>query len=218
MVLVANVNKIVALSDKEIAVLNSMTPKDKLYIVTDASAMIPISLFNVLAGLKTKPETVSLPVGADIHAEAFLYGVIAAGVKPTEEVKILADTEITFPSMQNIKWVTSLTGGGKAAGRKPKAEKTAEEVAEKAEPVKRQRKTKITAEKGLLTKKLLEYPTLKSVEQVIAEKEEDIAICLRESSDADIGFKFLLETRIGKKDGETIWTAIHKDYEKLKNL
>lgn len=232
MVIIANVNKIVALTEKEVAVFNTLTPKDRLYIVTEANALIPIALFNILAGLKSKPEIVSLPVGADSHAEAFLYGIIAAGVKSSEEIKILADMELSFPSMDNIKWVTSLTGGKTVVKKtKPSAGKivdvpevkntTSNTQSASDAPVKRTRKPKAEDEAtggGTLYKKLIKYPGLKDMDSLLREKETDILYCIQNASDSEIGLKFLLETKLGLKDGDTIWAAIHDDYENLKKL
>ena len=232
MVIIANVNKIVALTEKEVAVFNTLTPKDRLYIVTEANALIPITLFNILAGLKSKPEIVSLPVGADSHAEAFLYGIIAAGVKSSEEIKILADMELSFPSMPNIKWATSLTGGKTVVKKaKPSSEKpvivpevkntTSNTQSASDAPVKRTRKPKAEDEAtggGTLYKKLIKYPGLKDMDSLLKEKETDILYCIQNASDSEIGLKFLLETKLGLKDGDTIWAAIHDDYENLKKL
>lgn len=46
MIIIANVNKIVSLNEKETAVLNTLTPKDRLCIVTDANALIPSAVRN----------------------------------------------------------------------------------------------------------------------------------------------------------------------------
>lgn len=221
MVIIANVNKVIALNEKEIATLNALTPKDRMYIVTEANALIPISLFNVLAGLKTKPEVVSLPERADSRAEAFLYGLITAGVKTTEEVRILADMELSFPNIKNVKWVSSLVGG-KAAARKEKtsAEITPGPASEESIPVKRARKPRTDEKTGKgtgLYRKLLKYPGLKEYEPLIREREADIATCIQNASDSEIGLKFLLETRLGMKDGDAVWEAIHNDYESLKS-
>lgn len=220
MIIVANVNKIVSLNAKETAVLDTLTPKDRLCIVTDANALIPIALFTALSGLKTKPEIVSLPDKADSRAEAFLYGLIAAGAKQNEEVHILADMELSFPSMPNVKWVSSLTGGKTAARRtKPSAESMTAPVPGESAPVKRVRKPKeehVNPCPGNLYKRLLKYPELKDKDTLIKEREADIAYCIQNASDAEIGFKFLLETKLGVPDGDTIWTVIHKDYDSLK--
>lgn len=225
MVIIAHVKKIIALAEKEIFFLNTLSPKDRLYIVTDANALIPISLFNVLAGLKTKPEVVSLPEGADSRAEAFLYGLITASVKTTEEVRILADMELSFPNIKNVKWVTTLAGT-KTANRtavkniKPAAEKIVQDVSAESPSAKRVRKPKTDCmSKGnSLYQKISSYPSLEQYASLIKEKESDITYCIQNASEAEIGLKFLLETRLGMKDGDVIWEAIHADYESLKRL
>lgn len=192
MVIIAHVKKIIVLAEKEIAFLNKLTPRDRLYIVTDANALIPISLFNILAGLKTKPEVVSLPEGADSHAEAFLYGLITASIKTTEEVRILADMELSFPNIKNVKWITTLAGT-KTASRKPTAEKVVQNISAETPSSKRSRKPKTdNLSRNDLYQKLSSYPSLEQHIALIKEKQNDISYCIQNASEAEIGFKFLL--------------------------
>lgn len=239
MLFISNIEKIKVLTSKEMDVLKNFTAKDRIYIITEEDAAIPVSLFSLLSDLKTKPNFVSLAKDADTSTEFFLYGMLAAGAKTGEDICILNDTDTLINlTSNNVKFVKILTASlnKKAITTKKKVEtvvKTKERTVvkkeENANSLKVISKTdntekfeevvkEISANEEEIIKAVLKYPAMKKYEKEILERKADMIECIKNSSDKNIGFKIMLETRFGRSVGEEMWNALSKVYDMLKSM
>lgn len=209
MIVIAPIEKLDGKKEKEY--LNGLTAKDKLFILSKSKEAVSVDIFNFLFGLKTKPEFVSLPDNADDFAEVFLFGYLSAKAKPDEEIRILSDRQIAFPFMTNIKWGA---GSQTARTRTPKTPKqgTVQKTVRETEKEEKPEKEPFSP----VEKYIRICPALKKEEDFLSRNWKTFQSCLQEASDAEIGYQFLLQTKLGKKDGNRLWEETHTCFDKLK--
>ncbi len=227
--------------------LDKMTAKDRLVILTGEGAMLPVTKFKSLSNLKAKTEFVEVPAFSNKSDRtlftAFLYGKYASQVKGAE--KVIVNSEI-FQSIAeeakenaNLKNMFNITflqeGGGQIKKPRVRKETKVPAAAEKDfmnHPTEDIRPAKATKPKepddagkkrksdsdGSFAAMIINNYGLQDLKKDLEKNGAALKECIKNAPDSDIGLKFQLQTWFGQEKSTKIWEAIYKDHAKLKKL
>lgn len=130
MLIFTDCNKLFALSEQDRDYISKLQAKDRIYVIAESTASIPMNMFNLLHSLSAKLEFVTGD-GVTEFERGFALGKLAGQAKQGEDIVILMNN-VSLSAFPDIKCVETFTALGKKSGdasavkrtRKPRQPKT----------------------------------------------------------------------------------------------
>lgn len=227
MILVIEMDKLLSFTEEQRNCLTTLTAKDQIYLIAKDEDTLPIALVPVINKINAKMEIRNLSDANSSFGKGFLYGTLSS---PATKDKVIFFSSEEAPQnlSPNCLWNEGFADVKPKKKRTPSAKK-ADGPSEAAKADDKQdgfqlTLTDIIPEKKTRAKKsdgdakdLFSHPSVKAALTLIGDGKDAFRKCLSDSSDAIVGYKYMLQLHF-KDNGLSIWEKTYEKYDALKKL
>ncbi len=236
MILVMEMEKLLAFTDEQRELLTTLTAKDQIYLITKTGDTLPVTLIPIINKINAKMEICNLSDANSAFSKGFLYGMLSSS-SAKEKVVFFSSEAAPENLSPNCSWNEGFADVKPKRKKSASAKKTeaqpATKPAESAKPEEKKEDFQLTltdiiqekTEKKPRTRKssapecedLFSHPVIRAVLPLVGEEKDALRKCLAESSDAIVGYKYMLQLRF-KGNSQNIWEKTYEKYDELKKL